>query len=419
MAGQDTEDIDLRVLNYALCTCILSTFLLTPFTLAHELPERVQARILIEESPKALRVFVRVPLEAMRDFNFPTRGRGYLDIDKAEPLLRDAAILWVADEFDVFANGKELVVNPDLVVRVSLPTDRSFDSAETATAYMTKKLSHETLLYWRQALLDIQMTYRMDSKKLSASGEGEAVRFAIDSRLGHLGQRTSTALTFINRYSEEFYYDFAGSPGLLVLAPDWYQVATEFIKRGVIHIWEGIDHLLFLFCLILPIRQLGRLFWVITAFTIGHSITLLSAALGFIPDVIWFPSLIECLIALSIVVMALDNILGKHHQRRWLFGLCFGLIHGFGFSFALAETLQFSGSHLLVALVGFNLGVEIGQLLLLAAALPLLWFAFRILESNDQNLDRQNLFVIVLSAIVAHTALHWLNNQWQLLSGYF
>ena len=127
---------------------------------------------------------------------------------KAEPLLRDAAILWVADEFDVFANGKELVVNPDLVVRVSLPTDRSFDSAETATAHMTKKLSHETLLYWRQALLDIQMTYRMDSKTLSASGKEETVRFAIDSRLGHLGQRTSTALTFINRYSEEFLLRF-------------------------------------------------------------------------------------------------------------------------------------------------------------------------------------------------------------------
>ncbi|MBT3711581.1 MAG: hypothetical protein HOG19_19215, partial [Gammaproteobacteria bacterium] len=181
----------MRVLNYALCTCILSTFLLTPFALAHELPERVQTRVLIEESPEALRVFVRVPLEAMRDIDFPTRGRGYLDIDKAEPLLRDAAILWVADEFDVFANGKELVVNPDLVVRVSLPTDRSFDSAETATAYMTKKLSHETLLYWRQALFDIQMTYRMDSNTLSANDDEEAVRFAIHSRLGHLGQRTS------------------------------------------------------------------------------------------------------------------------------------------------------------------------------------------------------------------------------------
>ena len=409
----------MRVFDYALYFCILTMLSLTPSALAHELPERVQTRILVEETSKGLRVFIRVPLEAMRDFDFPTRETGYLDITKAEPLLRDAATLWVADEFDMFANGQALAVNPDIVVRVSLPTDRSFDTVETANVHMTKNLGDETLLYWRQASLDILMTYSLGSEVASANRQEETLSFAIDSRLGHLGLRTSTSLTFINRYSEKFYYDFAGSPGLLVLAPDWYQVATEFVERGVIHIWEGIDHILFLFCLILPIRQIGRLVWVISAFTVGHSITLSSAALGFIPDFIWFPSVIEFLIALSIVVMALDNILGERHQRRWLYGFCFGLIHGFGFSFALAESLQFSGSHLLVALTGFNFGVEIGQLLLLGAALPLLWFAFRVLESGEQRPKRQNLFIIVLSVIIAHTALHWLSSQWQLMSGYF
>ncbi len=411
----------MRVFNYALYVCIASMLWLMPSALAHELPERVQTRILVEETPKILRVFVRVPLEAMRDFDFPTRASGYLDIARAEPLLRDAAALWVVDEFDVFVNGEALAINPDIVVRVSLPSDRSFDAVDSATEHMTKKLKNETLLFWRQALLDIQMTYSIvpNSTGTGKGGEMEPVSFSIDSRLGHLGLRTSTALTFVNRDGEAFYYDFVGSPGLVVLAPNWYQVAIEFMQRGVIHIWEGIDHLLFLFCLVLPIRQLGRLVWVITAFTLGHSITLLSAALGVIPDVIWFPSFIECLIALSIVAMALDNILSKRHQRRWLYGFCFGLIHGFGFSFALAESLQFSGNHLLVALTGFNLGVEIGQLVLLALVLPALGFTFRLLESGEQRTDRQYLFVVVLSAIIAHTALHWLSNQWQLLSGYF
>ena len=153
----------MRVFDYALCVCIASMLSLMPSALAHELPERVQTLILVEETPKILRVFVRVPLEAMRDFDFPTRGSGYLDIAKAEPLLRDAAILWVADEFDVFANGEAITINPDIVVRVSLPIDRSFDALDTATEHMTKNLGDETLLYWRQALLDIQMTYRMDS----------------------------------------------------------------------------------------------------------------------------------------------------------------------------------------------------------------------------------------------------------------
>ena len=69
--------------------------------------------------------------------------------------------------------------------------------------------------------------------------------------------------------------------------------------------------------------------------------------------------------------------------------------------------------------MGFNLGVEIGQLFLLGAALPLLWFAFRVLESGEQRPNRQYLFVVVLSAIIADTALHWLSTQWQLMSGYF
>ena len=184
----------MRVFDYALYFCILTMLSLTPSALAHELPERVQTRILVEETSKGLRVFIRVPLEAMRDFDFPTRETGYLDITKAEPLLRDAATLWVADEFDMFANGQALAVNPDIVVRVSLPTDRSFDTVETANVHMTKNLGDETLLYWRQASLDILMTYSLGSEVASANRQEETLSFAIDSRLGHLGLRTSCLL---------------------------------------------------------------------------------------------------------------------------------------------------------------------------------------------------------------------------------
>ena len=404
----------LRVTCCALYLSMLSMLLNVTAANAHELPERVQTRILIEEGAEELTVYVRVPLEAMRDFDFPTRGQGYLDIVKAEPLLRDAAILWVADEFEVFRNGEVIELDPEIVVRVSLPADRSFDSVESVTSHMAANLGDETLLFWRQALLDIRMTFKIANSASLNSKDVDKVSYAIDSRLGHLGQRTSTSLIFVDSTGDEYFYDFAGSPGRLELAPDWYQVMTEFTKRGVIHIWEGIDHLVFLFCLILPIRQVRSLIWVVTAFTLGHSITLASAALGLIPDFLWFPAAIELLIALSIVVMALDNILSRRHEYRWLFGLCFGLIHGFGFSFTLVESLQFSGGHLLIALVGFNLGVEIGQLILLAIALPILGLIFRFLMA-----DQQKLFVWVFSAIVAHSALHWTADQWQLLTGYF
>ena len=94
---------------------------------------------------------------------------------------------------------------------------------------------------------------------------------------------------------------------------------------------------------------------IVTAFTVAHSITLIAAASGFVPDALWFSPLIETLIAVSILYMAFENIIGATNvQRRWALAFGFGLIHGFGFSFALRETLQFAGSHLLTSLLSFN-----------------------------------------------------------------
>jgi hypothetical protein len=425
-----------KTTQHVLALCALLILIFTSLADAHEIPERVQTKILIQEEPEELRVLIRVPLEAMRDIDFPTKARGYLDLESAEPLLRDAMMLWVVGEFEAFENGAALTPSSNIAMRVSLPSDRSFESVETAIAHMKQALNLDTLIFWRQALLDIQVTYQIPANTRLVRQGGESANFSINSRLGLLGQRTSTSLVFINLEKEAFYYDYTGSPGLLILAPDWYQVAAEFVKRGVFHIWEGIDHILFLLCLILPLRKIRALVWVISSFTLGHSITLILAALGMTPDALWFPAVIEFLIALSVVIMALDNILVTQHRRRWLYGLIFGLIHGFGFSFVLTESLQFSGNHLLVALLGFNLGVEIGQLALLLVMLPLLGLTFRYvhtgrtllpmplvgsgLENEIEANSRSELLLIwVVSAIVAHSALHWLADQWRLLSGYF
>ena len=125
----------------------------------------------------------------------------------------------------------------------------------------------------------------------------------------------------------------------------------SFVALGFEHILDGIDHLLFIFCLVIPFRRLRPLVAIVTAFTVAHSITLIASAAGFAPDALWFPPLIEVLIALSIVYMALENIVGAKLERRWLIAFGFGLVHGFGFSFALRESLQFAGTHLATSLV--------------------------------------------------------------------
>jgi hypothetical protein len=140
---------------------------------------------------------------------------------------------------------------------------------------------------------------------------------------------------------------------------------------------------------------------IVTAFTIAHSITLIASALGLAPDALWFPPLIETLIALSIVFMAFENILGSSLSHRWMIAFGFGLIHGFGFSFALSESLQFAGAHLLTSLLAFNIGVELGQLFVLALMVPVLRMLFGRWLPEVMG-------VVVLSAILAHTGWHWM-----------
>jgi hypothetical protein len=119
--------------------------------------------------------------------------------------------------------------------------------------------------------------------------------------------------------------------------------------------------------------------------------------------------LIETLIAVSILYMALENIVGAASvQRRWVIAFGFGLVHGFGFSFALRETLQFAGSHLLTSLLAFNVGVELGQLLVLAVLVPALQLLFRYVVAERMG-------TIILSALVAHTAWHWTAERWERL----
>jgi hypothetical protein len=143
---------------------------------------------------------------------------------------------------------------------------------------------------------------------------------------------------------------------------------------------------------------------------VAHSITLIASAYNLAPDALWFPPLIETLIAVSIVYMALENIVGGVTvHRRWIVAFCFGLVHGFGFSFILRQTLQFAGSHLLTSLLSFNIGVELGQLLVLALLIPALELLFRYAVP-------ERIGTIILSAIVAHTAWHWMIDRGEILS---
>jgi hypothetical protein len=195
------------------------------------------------------------------------------------------------------------------------------------------------------------------------------------------------------------------------LDPRWFQAASTFVQSGLTHILGGADHLLFLLCLIVPFRRVGwSLVGVVTAFTVAHSITLTAAAYGIVPRGAWFPPLVETLIAASILYMAIENVLRPNLRWRWVLTAAFGLVHGFGFSFALANELQFVGSHLVLSLLAFNVGIELGQLLVLVLAWPLLMWGMSRIEGGER------LVVAVLSGFVAHAAWHWLTERFEALT---
>lgn len=368
--------------------------LLSSALLAHDIPNDVAIQMFVKPDGDRLRLLVRVPLKAMREFEFPERGDGYLDLSRIDPMLHEAAALWISDPIEIYENQSRLPGPRVLATQVSLPSDRSFESYDSALAHVTgPKLPNGTNLYWDQTVLDVLFDYPIHS---------EQSRFSIHLGLGGLGLRVVIVLRFILGDGTVRAFEFLGDPGLVRLDPHWYQAALRFVGLGFLHILDGTDHLLFLLCLVIPFRRFRSLIPVVTAFTVAHSITLIASAYNLAPSTLWFPPLIETLIAISIVYMALENIVGGISvQRRWMIAFGFGLVHGFGFSFALRQTLQFAGSHLLTSLLSFNLGVEFGQLLVLGLLIPVLDLLFHFVVAERMG-------TIILSAIVAHTAWHWM-----------
>ena len=370
---------------------------------AHDIPSSVTVLAFVRPHGDRLRVVMRVPLEAMRDVNFPVYGPGYLDIARSAPLLPDAAKVWLAGEMELYEDDLRLGQPAIVATLVSLPSDRSFGSYDRALAHATgAPLAPSTQIVWKQAMLDVVLEYRIRSDR---------ARFSMRPALARLGVRTTTVLRFLPATGGERDFEYLGDPGLVRLDPQWYQAARRFVELGFSHILDGIDHLLFILCLVIPFRRIRPLVAIVTSFTVAHSITLIASAAGLAPDALWFPPLIEVLIALSIVYMALENIVGARLERRWLIAFGFGLVHGFGFSFALRQSMQFAGAHMALSLVSFNVGVELGQLLVLAVAVPVLnWLLSHVVA--------ERMGTVILSAFVAHTAWHWMLDRWAVLEQY-
>jgi hypothetical protein len=375
------------------------TFLAVP-ALAHFIPRDVTVLGFVKPEGQTLKVLLRVPLTGIEDIEFPRREQDYVDLTRVDQALQDTARVFLVDKLGMY-EGDTLLPAPQIVAtQMSLESDRSFESYDSALAHVLgPPLPPETTLFWEQGILDVLLEYPIQSDRSY---------FSIHAAFDRLALTVITALRFLPPGGIERAFEIEGDAGLVRLDPRWHQAAGRFVVLGFEHILEGTDHLLFLLLLIIPFRRLRTLVPIVTAFTVAHSITLIASAYKLAPGALWFPPLIETLIAMTIVYMALENIVKAQPVGRWVITFAFGLVHGFGFSFVLEHTLQFAGSHLLTSLLAFNVGVELGQLLVLVVLVPLLNFLFK-------HVVAERMGTIILSVIVGHTAWDWMIERFGVL----
>jgi hypothetical protein len=241
-----------------------------------------------------------------------------------------------------------------------------------------------------QEFAPVEVNERVDGNYLwlpfTATCGSKLTRLAIDYRLLQDIDPSHRGLLTVTAWGATQTGVLGGSLARQVVAldhPSAWRAFAEYLRTGVWHIWSGIDHLLFLLSLLLPAVLKRRnqqweavplakpafvnILKVVTAFTLAHSITLSLAAF----DVVRLPSrLTESVIAASIIVAALNNIFPKVTEGRWRIAFAFGLLHGFGFASVLADMGLPPGARV-VSLVAFNLGVEVGQLAVVLAVMPL------------------------------------------------
>jgi hypothetical protein len=241
-----------------------------------------------------------------------------------------------------------------------------------------------------------------------------------------LAQNQASAMVMLNLRDGRQYQrvlNTAAADFLVPPAPSQKAVMTEYPLLGIEHIWGGIDHLMFVFGLLLLVGGGSRLLWTITAFTVGHSITLAVVTLGLLTYPV---ALIEFTIALSIFVLALElsrnnrlsntiNKQGLFGRYPWLVAGGFGLLHGMGFAGALAD-IGLPQNNVPLALLFFNIGIEIGQIIFVLIVLSIWWLIKRAHQLKQNAINQERLLPIPVYMLGGLSAMWCIERGMALIS---
>lgn len=366
----------------------------TGIVFAQHAPADAVMQIFLWPADTRLYLLARVPLRTLPEISFPQRPPGLVDLSQVDDArLPQAATLGISDKIEVYESGT-LLADP-LVdrVRISSTSDRAFEQVQTALAELDgPKLPESTEVALSQGALEVEFEYPIRSPKS---------QFSV--RAGNIAPPSMPVLTVLefDSLTGARRYEFSGDPGVVLLDPGWSQAVRRFFAFGFLHILQGIDSVLLLFCLVMPFRRFAALIPVAVCFTLAHWIGFIAPA--FYPGATapWLTAPIGMMSAALIVYLALENLaVSPSQRRRCVAALGCGLIWGFGDWLAFRNAEQFAGSHSLASLLSFVTGVESGQILVVAILIPMLEIVFQLMVA-------ERIGTILLSALAAHTAWHW------------
>jgi len=393
---QITMRLSLSLLRRVLAASLLAVLAAVPLVLsAHEIPNDVTIHTFVRVEGSQVRLYVRVPLIAVRDIIIPQKDADNIDLSRSDSQLHDAATLWVGDDVKMFENERPLEGQQVVAVRATPVEDRSFDTFEAANLLLTTP-QRDVDVAVKTGYLDILFGYPIQSADS---------HFSIDPKWARLGVRTLTTVRFVLADGTIRPLELEGNPGLVRLDPTMMQSVRRFLTLGLRHVLsDDTDHILFLLCLVVPFRRVRSVATLLLSFAAAYTLTLVAGSFGYGPDSLWFAPFVDLLVAVSILYIAVENIAGADLRRRWVTTFAIGLVHGFSFAFIVRPTLQFAGSHTLASVLAFNLGVTLSQIGVLAVAVPVMSFLFA-------RIATARLGAIILSGVVAHTAWHWMTDR--------
>lgn len=355
-----------------------------------DLPPRIVLQGFAKPEDGQLRVVARVPLVLLASFGLPKRGPGYLDLAQIDDKLKQAAAA-TAQQIELSADGAALA--PAVrAARISLLSDKSFASYDAALAHLhAPSLPVDTDLFWNQGFFDVELEYPLRSPEARLS-----VRVNVAPELG---KRLILQLQYLPFAGPPRNYELPGAASI-ALDPRTQEAAWLFAKAGFIGAFS-IDRFVFLLCLIAPFRQLRSLLAAIAVLIALQGLTLTLVAAGIVGESRWIPALFGSSTAAAIVLLAIGNLAAPSLRRRWLIAALIGALGGFGLGHDTVDLLQLAGTHEIASVASFNVGVVLGEIvMLLLGLIALRGFVDRVLG--------QSLGVVVVSALLGHIAWHWM-----------